>query len=107
MTSDLNLGNKALKEKNYAQALKHYHAVMAKQPELGRMIKANISLVEKKLASIGSGALAIEVGRQAVESIDGENIRVRGGDRVLGVDHRLAEGGGIPNRPDKHVQLAP
>lgn len=70
MTSDLNLGNKALKEKNYAQALKHYHAVMARQPELGRMIKANISLVEKKLASIGAGAFEIEVGRPAVESID-------------------------------------
>lgn len=70
MTSDLNLGNRAHKDKNYAQALKHYRAVMARQPELARMIKANISLVEKKLASIGMSASEIEIGRKAVESID-------------------------------------
>jgi GT2 family glycosyltransferase/glycosyltransferase involved in cell wall biosynthesis len=70
MTSDLILGNKALKEKNYAQALKHYHAAIANQPELTRMIKANIQLVEKKLA-LNSGASAEAAGKQvSAETID-------------------------------------
>ncbi len=70
MTSDLILGNKALKEKNYAQALKHYHAAMANQPELTRMIKANIQLVEKKLALNGV-ASADAAGKQtSAETID-------------------------------------
>jgi GT2 family glycosyltransferase/glycosyltransferase involved in cell wall biosynthesis len=70
MTSDLILGNKALKEKNYAQALKHYHAAIANQPELTRMIKANIELVEKKLA-LNGGASAEAAGKQvSAETID-------------------------------------
>jgi GT2 family glycosyltransferase/glycosyltransferase involved in cell wall biosynthesis len=70
MTSDLILGNKALKEKNYAQALKHYHAAIANQPELTRIIKANIQLVEKKLA-LNGGASADAFGKQAsAETID-------------------------------------
>ena len=70
MTSDLILGNKALKEKNYAQALKHYHAAIANQPELTSMIKANISFVEKKL-SLNDGASADAAGKQtSAETID-------------------------------------
>ena len=57
METDLSLGNKALKEKKYAHALKHYHAAMAKQPELASIFKSNIKLAEKKLGS-GAGVKA-------------------------------------------------
>lgn len=70
MTSDLILGNKALKEKSYAQALKHYHAAIAKQPELVRMIKVNIQLVEKKLALGGIVSTGTAGKQQNAETID-------------------------------------
>lgn len=70
MTSDLILGNKALKEKNYAQAFKHYHAALARQPELARMIKANIQLVEKKLAFNGIELPNTECTTAKPETID-------------------------------------
>lgn len=47
MATELSLGNKALKEKKYAHALKHYHAALAKQPELALMFKSNISIVDR------------------------------------------------------------
>jgi GT2 family glycosyltransferase/glycosyltransferase involved in cell wall biosynthesis len=64
------LGNKALKEKNYFQALKHYHAAIANQPELARVIKANIKLVEKKLALCNTASVGTFVERQSKETID-------------------------------------
>jgi len=70
MTSHLILGNKALKEKNYAQALKHYHDVIANQPELTRMIKANIQLVEKKMALSGMASADAACKQQSDETID-------------------------------------
>jgi GT2 family glycosyltransferase/glycosyltransferase involved in cell wall biosynthesis len=49
MKSDLHLGNQALLEKKYAQALEYYHSALARQPQLFKIIKPNILLAEKKL----------------------------------------------------------
>lgn len=49
MKSNIALGNKALQDKNYSQALKFYYIALAQQPELGGMIQGNIKLVQKKL----------------------------------------------------------
>jgi GT2 family glycosyltransferase/glycosyltransferase involved in cell wall biosynthesis len=70
MTSDLILGNKALKEKRYDQALKYYNAALAKQPELAEMIKGNIHLVKKRLVLNRMKLANIEGTTQATETID-------------------------------------
>jgi GT2 family glycosyltransferase/glycosyltransferase involved in cell wall biosynthesis len=50
MHSDLILGNKAFKEKDYGLALRHYQVALAKFPKLAKMIQVNISMTERKIA---------------------------------------------------------
>lgn len=70
MKSELALGNKALKEKKYAQALKHYHAALEKQPELAAMIQGNIKLLEKKMRDRAVSEVAESKGTSKSETID-------------------------------------
>lgn len=64
------LGNNALKDKNYGQALEYYQAALSAQPKLAEMIKANIHLVEKKLVLNGKLPPYIESSIHTVETID-------------------------------------
>lgn len=49
MASELTLGNKALKENKYLEALELYKNALARYPELGSIIRENIKYTERKL----------------------------------------------------------
>lgn len=70
MKSELALGNKAVKDKNYSQALKHFYAALALQPELSSMINGNIKLVQKKLGDTDVVQMAKAEKTSRPETID-------------------------------------
>ncbi len=49
LDSKLALGNKALAEKKYDQAIRYYQEALGGQPELAPLLNANIKLAEKRL----------------------------------------------------------